>query len=519
MSTVGSYWIGIDKDRCMSWRQPWKCGACIDRCEHGVFDRDDDGRVYVANELACVGCRICSELACPNNCIYVRPTVPENLSKGIWTTKTVEDIHHKALTGEYQLRGLGTMGQVPHFDGMVVIPSQLASEPPKDKYRESFDMSLTIGEKTCEKPVTIEVPFLIAAMSYGAISKEGKTAFAVAAARLGTITNTGEGGMFPEEDAYAHGFDGARGREKGLKRWTPGGYLAVQWSTGRWGVSLDYLMAADAVEIKIGQGAKPGMGGHLMGSKVTPDIAAVRGIPEGTDALSPCRHYDIQNLEDLRTHVEILRDMTNHQKPILMKLGPSRPYQDTYIAAKAGADAISIDGFAGGTGASPEVVTQNAGIPTIACIRQASRALEDLGMKGRVKLIALGGIRDGADAYKAIALGADAVGMGAALQIAMGCRGCMSCHRGACHYGLATQNEEFRGCLDVEIASRRLENFVRACSEELKLLAMLSGHDSIKTLSIEDLRATDLNTAALSGIKLAGLDDFYPAGWNGFSEW
>lgn len=513
MASMGAYWIDIDKDRCQSWKEPWKCGACMEICEHGVFQRDEDGRIQVSNELACVGCRICAEMACPNNCIRIRSTVPEDLVRGIWTTSVIEGIHEKAESGNYNLRGLGTMRSTPHFDGIVVLPSQLASGPPRDKYREDFDMSMIIGEGTCEKPVRLRIPFVIAAMSYGAISKEGKMAFAAAAAKLGTLANTGEGGMFPGEVAYAHGYTGISGMKKGTRQWEPGGYLAAQWSTGRWGVSMDYLLSADAIEIKIGQGAKPGMGGHLLGSKVTADIAAVRGIPVGSDALSPCRHYDMQREGDLRKHVEILRDITDYQKPIMMKLGPSRPYDDTRLAAEAGADAISIDGMAGGTGASPEVVTQHAGIPTIACIRRAAMALDDMGLSKKVKLIAMGGIRDGADAYKAIALGADAVGMGAALQIAMGCRACMSCHRGGCRYGLATQNEEYRGCLDYLEASNRIYNFVAACAEELKIMAMLSGHGGLDTLSIEDLRALDLDTAALCGVRVAGLERFYPSEW------
>jgi glutamate synthase domain-containing protein 2 len=258
------------------------------------------------------------------------------------------------------------------------------------------------------------------------------------------------------------------------------------------------------------------MGGHLLGKKVTLDVAKVRGIPIGTDALSPCRHYDIENSSDLRTQVEILRDLTSHEKPIMFKLGPARPYEDTYIAAEAGADAISIDGMVGGTGASPDIVTQNAGIPTIACIRQSAKALRDLGLKGRVKLIALGGMRNGADAYKAIALGADAIGFGAAAEIALGCRSCMSCHKGACHYGLATQDPKFRACIDVESASRRLANFVGVCAEELKILAMLSGHDNLRTITIDDIRALDLNTAAMTGAKLAGLERSFPESWDKF---
>jgi len=514
MTMIGSYWVAIDHDRCRSWERPWKCGACIDACEYGVFDRDENGRVYVANELACVGCKICMETACPNGCIYVRCTTPETISRGLWSTPTIEEIHHKAQTGEYQLRGFGTMGALPHFDGMVIVPSQLASNPPRDKYREAFDMEVVIGEGTCSRPIRLRYPFVIAAMSFGAISREGKTALAIAAAKLGIIANTGEGGMFPGEDMIVHGFDTREAMRAGRRRWNPGGFLAVQWSTGRWGVSTDYLRAGDAVEIKIGQGAKPGMGGHLLGRKVTPEIAEVRGIPTGTDALSPCRHYDIQDKRDLAAQVEILRDLTAYEKPIMFKLGPSRPYEDVRIAAEAGADAVSVDGMAGGTGASPAVVTQNAGIPTIACIRRAAMALEEMGMKGKVKLIALGGMRNGADAYKAIAMGADAVGFGAAAEIALGCRGCMTCHRGSCHYGLATQDTKFRRCLDAEAASERLVNFFSACAEELKILAMLSGHDSIRTISLEDIRALDLNTAAMTGVKMAGLERCFPEHWN-----
>ncbi len=510
MPMIGNYWVTIDPNRCRSWEQPWKCGACLEACENDVFARDEEGRVYVFNELACTGCRICMERACPNSCIYVRPTTPESESRGVWTTQTIESIHSKAQSGKYDLRGFGTMGRIPHFDQIVVVPSQLASNPPRDKYRESFDMEVVIGEQTCKQPIRLQYPFVLAAMSFGAISEQGKVALAVAAARLGILANTGEGGMVPGEDMIAHGYEDRESMEKGEKKWSPGGYLAVQWSTGRWGVSADYLLASDAVEIKIGQGAKPGMGGHLLGKKVTPKIAEVRGIPVGTDALSPCRHYDIENEEDLRAHVEILRDITDHKKPIMFKLGPSRPYDDARIAAEAGADAISIDGMAGGTGASPEVVTQTAGIPTIACIGRAAQALEDMGLKDRVKLIALGGIRDGADAYKSIAMGADAVGFGAAAQIAIGCRTCMTCHQGTCHYGLATQDPELTKCLDVEESSTRLVNFLKSTAEELKILAMLSGHSDLKTLSTEDLRALDLNTSAMTGIKVAGMDRSFP---------
>jgi glutamate synthase domain-containing protein 2 len=352
-------------------------------------------------------------------------------------------------------------------------------------------------------------------MSYGALSREAKLALAIAAAKTGIITNTGEGGVVEEEPYYANGYEKPT---RSRKRWEPGGYLVIQWSTGRWGVSADYVNAGDAVEVKIGQGAKPGMGGHLLGDKVTEDIAAIRGIPVGSDALSPCRYYDVLDPEDIKKQVEFLRDITNYEKPIMMKLGPSRPYEDVKAAALAGVDAISLDGLVGGTGCSPEVVTQGVGIPTIACIGPAVRALKDLGLHRKVKLFALGGIRGGLDAYKAIAMGADGVGFGTAAEIAMGCRGCMACHQGNCPYGITSQNPKMRERLDPEEIGERLANFLNASAEELKILTMLSGHADIRELSEEDLRALDVNTAAITGLKLVGYERPLPWWENGHAK-
>jgi glutamate synthase domain-containing protein 2 len=268
--------------------------------------------------------------------------------------------------------------------------------------------------------------------------------------------------------------------------------------------------AGDGVEIKIGQGAKPGMGGHLLGAKVTEEIAKVRGIPVGSDALSPCRYYDVLAPEDLKKQVEFLRDVTNYEKPIWIKLGPSRPYEDVRMAALAGVDAISLDGMAGGTGASPDAVTQGVGIPTIACIPPAVRALKDLGLHRKVKLFALGGLRGGLDAFKALALGADGVGFATAAEIAMGCRACMACHKGGCPYGITSQDPKLRARLDPETAAERLTNFINATAEEIKMLTMLSGHDDITELSEEDLRALDINTAAITGLKLVGYERRLP---------
>jgi len=503
MSVVGAFCVSVNKEVCLNSRMPGKCATCAEVCPHGVFALDPiTGEMNIQNYNACVGCRICAEF-CPVNVIRINPAESEYISRFPWTFGVIEEIHHKAQTGEYLLRGFGTQGPTPNFDMITVVPSQIASEAPRDKYREECDMEVIIGEDTCEKPMRLKLPIVWPAMSFGAVSKEAKMALAISAAMTGIATNTGEGGVLPEEIWLSRGYTD---EEFTYKEYEPGGHLVVQWSTGRWGVSADYVNSGDAVEVKIGQGAKPGMGGNLLGSKVTEDVAQVRGIPLGSNALSPCRYYDVQTLEDMKHMVEFLRDVTNYQYPILFKLGPSRPYADVAACIEAGADAISIDGLAGGTGCSPDIVTQGVGIPTIACIPPAVQALKDYGVHRKVKLIALGGIRNGLDSFKALAMGADAVGFGSAAQVALGCRVCYACHKGNCPYGITSHKPELRARLDPIEGGKRLANFLHATAEEIKILTMLSGHSRITDLSPEDLRAMDLNTAALTGLKLAGYE-------------
>jgi glutamate synthase domain-containing protein 2 len=475
------------------------------------------GEMRIRNYNGCVGCRICVEF-CPEDAIRINPAESEYLARFPWTFSTIEEIHHKSSTGEYLLRGFGTQQPTPHFDTITVVPSQIASPAPRDKYREDCDMEVVIGEDTCENPMQLKLPFLWPAMSFGALSKEAKMALAIASAQTGIATNTGEGGLVPDETWLARGYPHEDSEEK---VWEPGGYLVIQWSTGRWGVSADYLNSGDAIEVKIGQGAKPGMGGHLLGSKVTEDVARVRGIPVGSDALSPCRYYDVQTLDDMKNMVSFLRDVSDYKYPILFKLGPSRPYDDVAACIEVGADAISIDGLVGGTGCSPNIVTQGVGIPTIACLPPAVQALKDYGVHRKVKLIALGGIRNGLDAYKAMAMGADAVGFGSAAQVAMGCRVCYACQKGDCPYGITSQRPEMRARLDPVKTGEKLTNFIHACAEEVKILTMLSGHNSIAELSPEDLRAMDMNTAALTGLKLVGYDrplSFWEEGFKSVSS-
>ena len=510
MPMVAAYCVNLDKSRCLSHQEPWKCGICTQVCPSNVYVRDGSGKVQIVNDAACVGCRICVE-SCPTDTLHIKPAESETNVRPIWNSDVVESIHQKAQSGTYSLRGLGTMGgKTPHFDSIVVVPSQLASVPPLDKYREECNLEVVVGEETSKYPVRLKVPIIIAGMSFGALSKEAKMSLAIGAAMTGSLTNTGEGGMLPEEAHLSHGYLDV---EETKREWAPGGHIAVQWSTGRWGVNMDYLRAGDAIEVKIGQGAKPGMGGHLLGAKVTEDVARVRGLPVGTDALSPCRYYDVLSFDDLKHQVDIIRDITDYKVPIWIKLGPSRPYKDVELSVKAGVDAISIDGLVGGTGCSPEIVTQGVGIPTIACVTQAVQALKDLKVHRKVKLFALGGIRNGLDAYKAMAMGADGVGIGAAAEIALGCRACMACHTGNCRYGVATGNPQLTHFLEAHEGGRKVANFISATAEEIKILAMLSGHDDIATLTKEDIRSLDLDTSAICGIKLIGMEDYYPEQW------
>lgn len=407
----------------------------------------------------------------------------------IWNADTVAEIRAKAKTGRTPTRGFGTNRPLPGFDDLVVVPSQLAGPPPVDKYREKVDTGVVIGE-WLEKPLRLKTPVFVAAMSFGAISKAGKMAFAYGASKAGTFTNTGEGGLLDEELAVC--------RELG-------GFLVVQWSTGRFGVSARYLKGADAVEIKVGQGAKPGMGGHLLAEKVTDEVARVRGIPLGTDALSPCRHLDIDSVDDLRKHVQLIRSVTENKVPVMFKLGPGRVYEDVKLAVELGADAVVIDGAEGGTGCAPGVVIEHAGIPTLGVFAPARKALEETGAKRRgVKLLVMGGIRNGSDAFKALALGADAVGVATAAMIAIGCTACQACDTGRCPKGIA--GEGAAQPLDYQEAGEALANFLGAVTEEIKVLAALSGHSSLKGIGIDDVRALNVNASYITGAKLIGYE-------------
>ena len=364
------------------------------------------------------------------------------------------------------------------FDDLVFLPSQL-KERPIDYYKEKISTKTIIGKRS-KKPVELETPIIIGAMSFGALSKEAKIALAKGSAIAGTIANTGEGGVLPQEREFA-------------KR------LIIQYSTGRFGISEEVLKKADVIEIKIGQGAKPGQGGLLPKEKVTDEIAEIRKVEKGKDIHSPAYHPDIKDVDDLKKKVDWLREITGGV-PIIVKLGAGDVEADVPLAVKAGPDIIAIDGGQGGTGAAPEIMLDEFGIPTISALVKARKVLDELG--ARQELWIGGGLTKGADFAKALALGADAVFCGTPFLIAMGCLYCRLCYLGKCPLGIATQDPELRKKLDVEKASQDIAAYIKNSTEEIKIAAAALGQDNIHNLNKGRLRALNQEIARITGVSL-----------------
>jgi glutamate synthase domain-containing protein 2 len=362
------------------------------------------------------------------------------------------------------------------FDDLVFVPAQLATRP-LDYFREEIETETVIGKK-CERPLRLKIPILISAMSFGSVSREVKIALAKASSVLGTATNTGEGGMLPEERANAK-------------------LLIAQYASGRFGVDDVYVKKADAIEIKIGQGAKIGMGGMLPKEKVTEEIAKIRRVASGRDIHSPAAHRDIKTAADLKKKVGWLRELNGG--PIIIKIGAGQIEEDIKFAVKAGPDAIAVDGMGGGTAAAPRAVEDDAGIPTLSALVRARKTLDKL--KAKQQLIIGGGISKGADVAKALALGADAVNMGTSLLVAMGCIYCKLCFLGRCPAGITTQDPELRKKLDPK-AAEHVANFVKASVEEVKMLAAVCGRKNVHGLTRENLRSLDLAIEKITGIPL-----------------
>ena len=423
-------------------------------------------------------------------------------SSGTFSPSVIEDIQTKAETGLYRIRGYGTLRQRrwATFDDLVFLPCSL-TRIPLEGYREKCSTRTVLGTRFARKPIELDVPVMITGMSWGALSFNAKVALARGASTVGSSNTTGDGGMLMAE------------RENSKT-------LIYEVLPSRYGINVHHMRMADAIELTIGQGAKPGTGGLLLGSKISDTIAKQRDLPIGVDQRSPARHPDFLGPDDMIIKVEELREATDGQVPIFIKMGASRVFDDVKLAAKAGADVIVVDGMEGGTGASPAILQEHTGIPTLAAVCEARAALEDCGLYGEVQLIIAGGLRDGVDAAKAMALGADAVYIGTAALIALNCNKalhvedyrklgaepgfCHHCHTGRCPVGITTQDPELMARLEIEQGAERVSNFLRAMTLEIQMLARACGKSDIHHLEPEDMAALSLEASAICGIPLAG---------------
>ena len=414
----------------------------------------------------------------------------------------IAEIQRAAREGLYDIRGFGAKRRLPTFDDLVFLGASV-SRYPLEGYRERCATNVTIGTRFAEKPIELAIPITIAGMSFGALGSHAKEALGRAATAMGTSTTTGDGGMTDEERAASK-------------------TLVYQVLPSRYGLNPDDLRRADGIEVVVGQGAKPGGGGMLLGLKITERVAAMRTLPQGIDQRSACRHPDWTGPDDLTIKIAELREITDWQKPIYVKIGATRTSFDVALCVKAGADAIVLDGMQGGTGATQDVFIENVGIPTLPAVRLAVEALQELDMHRKVQLIVSGGIRTGADVAKALALGADAVSIGTAALIALNCNAplyeddyaalgtrpgfCHHCHTGRCPVGITTQDPELEQRLDVEQAARRVRNYLSTMVLEAQTLARACGKSHLLNLEPEDLAALTVEAAAMAGVPLAGTD-------------
>jgi len=427
---------------------------------------------------------------------------PPTLPRQSWTFSNDinAEIRRAAATGIYDIRGGGAKRRVPHFDDLLFLGASI-SRYPLEGYRERCDTGVVLGTRFAKKPIALKIPITIAGMSFGALSAHAKEALGRGATLAGTSTTTGDGGMTDEE------------REHSEK-------LVYQYLPSRYGMNPVDLRRADAIEIVVGQGAKPGGGGMLLGQKITQRVADMRNLPVGIDQRSACRHPDWTGPDDLEIKILELREITGWEKPIYVKIGGARPYYDTALAVKAGADVVVLDGMQGGTAATQDVFIEHVGQPTLACIRPAMQALQDLGMHRQVQLVVSGGIRTGADVAKALALGADAVSIGTAALIAIGdndpkweaeynalgttAGAYDDWHEGRDPAGITTQDPALMARLDPVEAGRRLRNYLSVLALECQTIARACGKSHVHNLEPEDLCALTIEAAAMAGVPLAG---------------
>ncbi|MBO8128800.1 MAG: IMP dehydrogenase [Peptococcaceae bacterium] len=522
------YIVRIDQDRCR------RCGRCVRNCgfgalsfEHSFWHRakelfqgstEDLQKVIahveeyvpdrvVADNRKCVQCHYCVT-HCPEGAINIEPNPLAYKANHYWLPHYQKNIVKQAESGGMILTGSGNdKPYFSYFDHLVLDACQVTN-PSIDPLREPMELRTYLGSrpkaleieqdsdgepvlKTKLTPqVKLEIPIVFAAMSYGAISLNAQKALAMAAKECGVLMNTGEGGMHRDLYPYAD-------------------HIIGQVASGRFGVNPEYLERAAMLEIKIGQGAKPGIGGHLPGEKVDEEVSRTRMIPVGSDALSPAPHHDIYSIEDLAQLISALKEATAYTKPVGVKI--AAVHNVAAIAsgiARAGADVIYIDGFRGGTGATPMIIRDHVGIPIELALAAVDDRLRQEGIRNQVSLIAAGGIRHSGDVAKAIALGADAVAIGTAALIAMGCHVCQQCFSGNCSWGIATQRPELTRHLNPEEAGQRLANLLRGWALELKEILGSLGINAIESLRGSRLRLRGVGLSEqdleILGVKPAG---------------
>lgn len=492
--------VKIDYDKCH------KCGRCVQQCGWGVYDFNERP---IPHDEKCRACHRCVTY-CPAHCITIEKNTLAFRDNDNWSTDARKAIWKQSETGGVLLTSMGNPKPYEHIFDKLVLDACQVTNPSIDPLREPMELRTYLGRKAdsvkvepdgaggfrlaedagVSRNIKLDVPIVFAPMSYGSVSLNVHRSMAMAAERLGITMNTGEGGMhedlFPYQD-----------------------HIIVQVASGRFGLSPEILDRAAALEIKIGQGAKPGIGGHLPGEKIDREVSATRMVPQGSDAISPAPHHDIYSIEDLRQLIYALKEASGY-KPVGVKI--AAVHNVAAIASgivRAGADYIYLDGFRGGTGAAPQVIRDHIGIPVEIAIAVVDQRLRDEGIRNQASIIAAGSIRSSADAAKAIALGADAVAIGTATLLALGCHLCQSCHTGKCSWGIATQKPELTRRIDPEWGAERLTNLVHAWSHELQEILGALGVNAVESLrgSRERLRAIGLDeqTCRILGVKPAGL--------------
>ncbi len=491
--------IERDDSRCI------RCKVCVRQCgfETHRYDEEDDS-IY-SSEEKCVGCQRCAVM-CPTNALTIKPHDWGYRPNANWSKDHFRELHRQAESGGVILTGSGNDKPYRIYWDHIVLNASQVTNPSIDPLREPMELRTYLGRKPekvefdpvnkkihVDMPpqVMIEVPIIFSALSYGAISYNAWKALLMAAKEAGTLCNTGEGGWPIELREYSN-------------------RVIAQCASGRFGVDLDYLNSASIVEIKIGQGAKPGIGGHLPGEKVSSDVSLTRMIPEGTDALSPAPQHDIYSIEDLSMLIYALKEATHYEKPISVKI--AAVHNAAAIASgmvRAGADIIAIDGIRGGTGAAPKIIRDNVGIPIELALASVDKRLREEGIRNQASILVAGGFRNSGDVIKAIALGADAVYIGTAALVAMGCTICQKCYTGICNWGICTQDPYLSKRLNPEIAKRRLVNMIRGWSLEIKEMLGGMGINAIESLrgNRHHLRGVGLEQWELDvlGIKGAGM--------------